>query len=73
MFKFVLSILLFSQIFTATDLYVGHSDKEGNFNTVQDAVNEAGTINPKSEEERVTIHIAPGTYRQQVVVNTPYK
>ena len=72
MFKFVLSILLFSQIFTSTDLYVGHSDKEGNFNTVQDAVNEAGTINPKSEEERVTIHIAPGTYRQQVVVNTPY-
>ena len=39
---------------------------------VQEAVNKAESISPKNEEERVIIHIAPGTYRQQVVVQTPY-
>ena len=55
-----------------SDLYVSYSGKNNNFNTVQDAVNKAASINPSSESARVTIHIAPGTYRQQVMVQTPY-
>lgn len=55
-----------------TDLYVGYSDKSPNYATVQEAVNAAASINPKSEDQRVYIHIAPGTYREQVIINTPY-
>ena len=54
------------------DLYVGYTGRSNNFSTVQDAVNRAASINPSNESQRVTIHIAPGTYRQQVVVQTPY-
>ncbi|NLT09987.1 MAG: hypothetical protein GXY08_10845, partial [Ruminococcus sp.] len=55
-----------------TDLYVGYSGRSNNFSTVQEAVNKAASLNPNSEGSRVTIHIAPGTYREQVVVQTPY-
>ncbi len=55
-----------------TDLYVGYSGKSNNFSTVQAAVNKAASINPSNEDSRVTIHIAPGTYREQVLINTPY-
>lgn len=55
-----------------TDLYVGYDGKANNFATVQAAVNQAASLNPASEADRVTIHIAPGTYREQVVVQTPY-
>ena len=55
-----------------TDLYVGYSGKANNYSTVQAAVDAAAKLNPTSESNRVTIHIAPGTYRQQVQVNTPY-
>ena len=72
MIKQLFLIILISQIFSKTDLYVGFSDKSNNFNTVQEAVNKAASINPSKEDDRVTIHIAPGTYRQQVVVQTPY-
>ena len=68
MIKQIFLIILISQIFSKTDLYVGFSDKSNNFNTVQEAVNKAASINPSKEDDRVTIHIAPGTYRQQIVV-----
>ncbi|MCQ2417648.1 MAG: pectinesterase family protein [Oscillospiraceae bacterium] len=55
-----------------TDLYVGYAGKNGSFNTVQDAVDAAAQYHPQSEFDRVTIHIAPGTYREQVTVTTPY-
>ncbi len=55
-----------------TDLYVGYADKQGNYSTVNAAVSAAALRNPSSENDRVTIHIAPGTYREQVTVNTPY-
>ncbi|MCI5891932.1 MAG: pectinesterase family protein [Clostridiales bacterium] len=42
------------------------------YDTVRDAVAAAAGINPTSEAERVYIDITPGTYREQVVVNTPY-
>ena len=68
----IICLLLLSQIYSKTDLYVGYSDKSDNFKTVQEAVNKASSINPSNENDRVTIHIAPGTYRQQVVIETPY-
>ena len=55
-----------------TDLYVGYAGRSNNFSTVQEAVDRAASLNPSSEQSRVTIHIAPGTYRQQVIVQTPY-
>ena len=55
------------------DIYVGYEDKaELNYNTVKEAVAAAAAMNPSKEDERVTIHIKPGTYREQVVVTTPY-
>lgn len=55
------------------DLYVGYEDKaEYNYNTVKEAVAAAAAMNPSSEEERITIHIAPGTYREQVIITTAY-
>lgn len=29
-------------------------------------------MNPSDESERITVHIAPGVYREQVLVDTPY-
>ncbi len=55
-----------------TDLYVGYSGRDGSYSTVQAAVNAAAARNPRSEADRVTIHIAPGTYREQITANTPY-
>ena len=55
-----------------THLYVGYSNKSSNYNTVQEAVNAAAALAPASEEQRVNIHIAPGTYREQVIVDTPF-
>ncbi len=55
-----------------TDLYVGYAGQSNNYSTVQEAVDAAAKINPSSENDRVEIHIAPGTYREQVIVNTPY-
>ena len=72
MIKLIIFILFISNAFSGTDLYVGYSGKNNNFNTVQEAVNKAASLNPSSESARVTIHIKPGTYRQQVMVQTPY-
>ena len=55
-----------------TDLYVGYPEKQGNYSTVNAAVSAAAQLKPGSESQRVTVHIAPGTYREQVTVNTPY-
>ena len=68
----LINILLISLVFSSTDLYVKYSSKSNNYNTIQEAVNKAAQINPTSESARVTIHIAPGTYREQVIINTPY-
>lgn len=54
------------------DVYVGHPDKENNYATVNDAVKAVARMGVSSEAKRVTIHIAPGTYREQVIINTPY-
>lgn len=53
-------------------IYVGYKDKTPNYDTVREAVAAAAAMNPTSEEERIVISIAPGTYREQIVINTPY-
>jgi len=71
-FTTVLSILLISVVLSGTNLYVKYSGKPNNFNTIQQAVNKAASLRPSGEGSRVTIHIAPGKYREQIIVNTPY-
>ena len=70
--KFTTILLLISAVFSGTNLYVKYSGKSNNFNTIQQAVNKAASLNPSGEGSRVTIHIAPGKYREQVTINTPY-
>ena len=70
--SFIFCVFLLSYILAGTDLYVKYSGKSNNFITIQEAVNKAASINPTSESQRVTIHIAPGKYREQVIVQTPY-
>ncbi len=52
-----------------TTLTVGSS---GTYKTVTEAVAAAAALRPSGENSRVTIAIAPGTYREQVIINTPY-
>lgn len=54
------------------DLYVGYADKENNFATINAALKAAKRMNPQSEADRITVHIHPGTYREQVFVNANY-
>ena len=72
MIKLVFLALFISTVFSKTTLYVQYSRKSNNFKTVQEAVNMAASINPRGEHERVTINIAPGLYREQVIINTPF-
>ena len=72
MIPLIVSILLFSQTLAITDLYVGYPNRNKNFKTIQDAINEAASIKPEDESQRVKIHIAPGLYRQQLKIDTPY-
>lgn len=55
-----------------TQLYVRYADKTPNYATVQQAVDAAAALQPQAESQRVFIHIAPGVYREQIIVNTPY-
>lgn len=54
-----------------SDLYVGYDDKEDSYNTVTKALKAAKRMSP-SADKRITIHIAPGTYREQITVDVPY-
>ena len=55
-----------------SDVYVGYPDKAYNYTTVNEAVAACKAMNPVSEEQRITVHIAPGVYREQIIVETPY-
>ena len=68
-FQFIFSLTEDDKL---TDLYVGYPNKRNNYASVSQAITAAGKINPKSEEERITIHIAPGIYREQLIIRTPY-
>ncbi len=54
------------------DIYVGVEGKTNNFATMTEALKAAAVMNPTSEDQRVTINIAPGVYREQLKVATPY-
>ncbi len=54
------------------DVYVGCPDKSPNYPTVSDAVDAVSRMGVDSEQKRVTVHIAPGTYREQIILDTPY-
>lgn len=56
----------------AKDVYVGYADREDSYKTLREAVDAVSRMNVTSEAKRVTIHIAPGTYREQVIIETPY-
>ena len=71
MIPLIITLLLISQSITS-DLYVGYPDKGNNFDTIQDAINEAAILNPNEESQRVKIHIAPGIYRLPLKIETPY-
>ncbi len=53
----------------AATLTVG---RNGDYKTVGEAVAAAAKLNPTGESSRVTIAIEPGTYREQLLINTPY-
>ena len=72
MISLLIALLLISQSLSTTDLYVGYPNKDNNFNKIQKAIDEAAEINPKNESERVTIHIAPGIYLQQLKIEVRY-
>ncbi|MDE7269186.1 MAG: hypothetical protein K2N81_01795, partial [Acetatifactor sp.] len=55
-----------------SDIYVGYPKKANNYATVSEALAACVAMAPASEKERVTVHIAPGTYREQLTVTTPY-
>ena len=55
-----------------SDIYVGYPDKADNYATVSEAVAACAAMAPTGESQRITVHIAPGTYREQIVVATPY-
>ena len=54
-----------------SDLYVDKNDT-AKYQTVTAAVKAAKRMSPSSEEKRITIHIAPGVYREQILVDVPY-
>lgn len=57
----------------AKDVYVGTGD-EGAYATLDEALTAVNNMSPQptSEAERITIHIAPGVYRAQHILKTPY-
>ncbi|MDR1753447.1 MAG: hypothetical protein LBR74_00880 [Eubacterium sp.] len=54
------------------DIYVGDPIKDNNFKTIKEAVAAAKAMNPSDESQRITINIAPGLYREQIQIDTPY-
>ena len=58
------------QIPLKKEIYVG--GKKADYATVAEAIRAAAAMSPKSEADRITIHIAPGVYRAQLIIDTPY-
>ena len=54
----------------ASDIYVGENGGSLSFNTLGEAVKAAKAMR-KLSAQRITIHIAPGTYREQVKIDVP--
>ena len=62
---------------TTSDIYVGCDDKPFNYNTMTEAMNAINNGYVKSpdsafdKDARITVHIAPGVYREQISLNVP--
>ena len=56
------------------DIYVDQESGDNHYKTLKEAIDYVNAMDPApaSEDERVTIHIAPGTYRAQYILTTPY-
>ncbi|MGI5071017.1 hypothetical protein HRO26_07720 [Treponema pectinovorum] len=52
------------------EIYVG--GKKPDYDSVKLALQAAHAMAPKSEADRITIIIAPGVYRAQLIIDTPY-
>lgn len=58
------------ELIDSNDIYVGCTDKTPNFATMTDAL-EALNNNVVRADGRVTVHIAPGVYREQISLTRP--
>lgn len=54
------------------DIYVGYPDKGNNYSTVRDAVKACEAMRLSNANDRITVHIAPGIYREQIIIDVPY-
>lgn len=54
-----------------SDIYVGCEEEEHNYESMRAAVKAIEAMRNLNEEDRITVHIAPGLYREQVVLNSP--
>ena len=61
------------ELMITNDIYVGCPDKPFNFDTMTDAVNALNNPNHISpaDGEQITVHIAPGIYREQISLTRP--
>lgn len=55
-----------------SDIYVGYPSQAYNYGSIKEAVAAAKAMAPTKESDRITIHVAPGTYREQLIIDTPY-
>ncbi|MCX4269963.1 MAG: pectinesterase family protein, partial [Lachnospiraceae bacterium] len=65
------------EIALVSDIYVGYPSDQVEadayqYSTMREAMKACAAMNPSSEAERITVHIYPGVYREQIVVETPY-
>ena len=54
------------------DIYVGYPEQENNYDSVRAAVTACKAMRLTNGTDRITVHIAPGVYREQVIVDVPY-
>lgn len=59
------------------DIYVGYPAEKLpagalSYDKMRDAVAACKAMKPSKEEDRITVHIYPGIYRQQLIIETPY-
>lgn len=59
-----------SPVLYKKDIFVG--GKKSDYATVSEAVSAAARMGITEEKQRVTIHIAPGVYREQIIIEAPY-
>ena len=51
------------------DIYVGYEGRGNNYDTVGEAVKACQAMRLSNATDRITVHIAPGVYREQISIN----